>query len=208
MKDIASSMATRIRNSLEAGSAGPSMGSAADRASRQSFKDAATLAMSAQYGVSLDDVTATLPTGNDIVWQAAEGGVGQREFVITLASQHALKPLGNSDSRDYTAGENRAKLAVAEFARSVDGWTFSNGSAVSRDGDDHESSVVIMPFFDEIRHGWTFQSAIVAMDKDSFLALSADEAARIPFEDVVTGDIGDCAERAVAYQQAPASLGM
>jgi hypothetical protein len=234
MSDIAKTMADRIRNAANGSLAmGPTHGktvfaavvapvaptgkaarqlsqivdSTGTPAGREQYAKSAAMVFEQTYGVTLDSVTDLFTPKNDIVYANAEQGVLLDEFTRTLGSQMSFNPVGGKDQdyAKYVAGENRLKLALAEYAYSVDGWTFTDGYAVT---DNDGSAVVVAPAYDETINAWQFSAYSVACDMDSFVAMSAAQKASTPSEGRVFGDIDDCVQSMFSVKATPSTMRM
>ncbi|MCV9963734.1 hypothetical protein OIU34_17810 [Pararhizobium sp. BT-229] len=174
---------------------------------RKQYADAAAIVFQQTYGVSLDSVTDLFVPKNDIVYANAEQGVPLEEFTRTLGSQMAFDSITGKedDFARYVAGENQVKLALAEYAYSVDDWTFSDGYAVT---DNDGSAVVVAPAYDEAINAWQFSAYSAPCDKDAFVAMSRAQKASTPSEDRVYGDIDDCVQSMFSVKAAPAAMRM
>lgn len=160
-----------------------------------------------RYGVNLSEVTALFVPRNDMVYAAAEEKIPMDEFITTVGSQMAFDPITGKedDFAKYVSGENQVKLALAEYAYSVDDWTFSDGYAVT---DNDGSAVVVAPAYDEAINAWQFSAYSAPCDKDAFVAMSRPQKASTPSEDCVYGDIDDCVQSMFSVKAAPAAMRM
>ncbi|MDW9478797.1 hypothetical protein GOB57_08770 [Sinorhizobium meliloti] len=220
MSDIAKTMAERIRKAAGGSSVLPlaptpamqALGAATRMypeglAGRDEYAKAAAAVFEQTYGVSLDSVTELFVPKNDIVYANAEQGVSLEEFTRTLGSQMAFDPITGKepDFARFVAGENEAKLALAEFAFSVGDWTFSDGYAVT---DNDGGAVVVAPAYDEAINAWQFSAYSAPCGKDAFVAMSRAQKASAPSEDRVYGDIDDCIRAIFTVKAAPAVMRM
>jgi hypothetical protein len=223
MNDIAKTMADRIRNAAGGSTVMAPTGNVARVAeviapkapsddkgaidARQEYILAAAQQFDRHYGVKLGSVMALFVPKNDMLYAAAEENVPLDEFVRTVGTQMAFDATVAKEAEfaKYVAGENEAKLALAEFAYSDEDWTFSDGYAVTEnDG----GAVVVAPAYDETIHAWQFSAYNAPCDKDAFVAMSRAQKSSAPSEDRVYGDIGDCIQSMFQVKAAPAAMRM
>ncbi|MCS4089801.1 hypothetical protein [Rhizobium sp. BK176] len=224
MNDIAKTMAERIRNAAGGATVMAPTGNAARRLAevtapqapadglgsidaRQEYILNAAQQFERHYGVQLDTVMGLFVPKNDMLYAAAEENVPLDEFIKTVGTQMSFDPIVGKepDYAKYVAGENRVKLALAEFAYSDEDWTLSDGYAVAENDD---AAVVIAPFYDETIHSWQFSAYTAPCDKDTFVSMSRAQKASVPSEDREYGDIDDCVRSMFQVKAAPAAMRM
>lgn len=182
----------RIREAMNAG--------ATTIHGRERFAEEVGGILRARFGVELADIAALNVDGTDMVWVAAESAASPDGFASGLARRFGLEsvaPGTAADVAEYVAGGNRARMAIAEFARASGGdWDFSDGFGVSEvDGD----TVVMAAHHSDAAGGWQFTSYVVPCARTDFVALAPAAKRLTPSERVVHGDIGECADRKPAF---------